>query len=37
MTTERLFEFLVLSQTLSFSGAAKKLFMTQSALSKVGS
>ncbi len=34
MTTERLFEFLVLSQTLSFSGAAKKLFMTQSALSR---
>ncbi len=34
MTTERLFEFLVLSQTLSFSGAAKKLFMTQSSLSR---
>ena len=34
MTTERLFEFLVLSQTLSFSAAAKKLFMTQSALSR---
>ncbi len=34
MTTERLFEFLVLSQTLNFSGAAKKLFMTQSALSR---
>lgn len=34
MTTERLFEFLVLSQTLSFSGAAKKLFMTQSTLSR---
>lgn len=34
MTTERLFEFLVLSQTLSFSAAAKKLFMTQSSLSR---
>lgn len=34
MTTERLFEFLVLSQTLSFSAAAKKLFMTQSTLSR---
>lgn len=34
MTTERLFEFLVLSQTLSFSAAAKKLFMTQSNLSR---
>jgi len=34
MTTERLFEFLVLSQTLNFSAAAKKLFMTQSALSR---
>ncbi len=34
MTTERLFEFLILSQTLSFSGAAKKLFMTQSSLSR---
>lgn len=34
MTTERLFEFLVLSQTLSYSKAAKKLFITQSALSR---
>ncbi len=34
MTTERLYEFLVLSQTLSFSKAAQKLFMTQSALSR---
>jgi len=34
MTTERLSEFLVLSQTLSFSAAAKKLFMTQSCLSR---
>lgn len=34
MTTERLFEFLVLSQTLNFTSAARKLFMTQSALSR---
>jgi len=34
MTTERLYEFLVLSQTLSFSAAAKKLFMAQSTLSR---
>lgn len=34
MTTERLFEFLILSQTLSYSKAAKKLFMTQSTLSR---
>lgn len=34
MTTERLFEFLILSQTLNFSKAAKKLFMTQSTLSR---
>lgn len=34
MTTERLLEFLVLSQTLSYSKAAKKLFMTQSTLSR---
>lgn len=34
MTTEKLFEFLILSQTLSFSSAAKKLFMTQSCLSR---
>ena len=34
MTTERLFEFLVLAQTLSYSKAAKRLFMTQSALSR---
>ncbi len=34
MTTERLAEFLVLSQTLSYSKAAKKLFITQSALSR---
>ena len=34
MTTEKLFEFLVLSQTLSFSAASKKLFMTQATLSR---
>ncbi|NLV98188.1 MAG: LysR family transcriptional regulator [Clostridiaceae bacterium] len=34
MTTERLYEFLILSQTLSFSKAAKKLFMSQSTLSR---
>ena len=34
MTTERLFEFLVLSQILSFSKAASKLFMTQATLSR---
>lgn len=34
MTTERLFEFLILSQTLNYSKAAKKLFITQSALSR---
>ena len=34
MTTERLFEFLVLSQILSFSKASTKLFMTQATLSR---
>lgn len=34
MTTERLYEFLILSQMLSYSKAAKKLFMTQSTLSR---
>ena len=34
MTTERLYEFLVLSQTLSFSVAANKLFMAQPTLSR---
>ena len=34
MTTEKLFEFLVLSRTLNYSRAAKKLFITQSALSR---
>ena len=34
MTTERLYEFVVLARTLNFSQAAQKLFMTQSALSR---
>lgn len=34
MTTERLYEFLILSQTLNFSSAAKILYITQSVLSK---
>lgn len=34
MTTERLFEFLVLSRTLSYSRAARKLFISQSVLSR---
>lgn len=34
MTTERLQEFMVLSQTLSFSKAANTLFLSQSVLSK---
>lgn len=34
MTTERLFEFLVLSQILSFNKASTKLFMTQATLSR---
>ena len=34
MTTERLYEFLILSQTLNYSKAARKLFMTQSTLSR---
>ncbi|MGN0747641.1 MAG: LysR family transcriptional regulator [Aristaeellaceae bacterium] len=34
MTSERLYEFLVLSKTLNFSRAAEQLFMNQSVLSK---
>ncbi|MEN6595281.1 MAG: LysR family transcriptional regulator [Clostridiaceae bacterium] len=34
MNTERLFEFLVLARTLSYSQAAKKLFINQSVLSR---
>ena len=34
MTTERLQEFLVLSQTLNYGKAAKKLYLTQSVLSR---
>lgn len=34
MTTERLYEFLILSQTLNYSTAAENLFITQSVLSK---
>lgn len=34
MTTERLFELLVLSRTLNYSQAAKKLFISQSILSR---
>lgn len=34
MTTERLYEFLILAQTLSYSKAAKKLFVTQATLSR---
>ena len=34
MTTERLYEFIVLSQTLNYKKAAKQLFLTQSILSR---
>ncbi len=34
MTTERLYEFLILAQTLSYSKAAKKLFVTEATLSR---
>ena len=34
MTTERLFEFTILANTLSFSKAASKLYITQSVLSR---
>lgn len=34
MTTERLFEFTILANTLSFSKAAQKLYITQSVLSR---
>lgn len=34
MTTERLYEFLILSRTLNYSKAAESLFISQSALSK---
>ncbi len=34
MTTERIYEFIALSQTLNFNKAAQQLFMTQSVLSR---
>ena len=34
MNTERLYEFLILAQTLSYSKAAKKLFVTEATLSR---
>lgn len=34
MTTERLYEFLVLAQTLNYGKAARKLYITQSVLSR---
>ena len=34
MTTERLYEFLILSKVLNFSQAAESLYITQSVLTK---